>query len=128
MDGRQGEIGRQRRSGGARVDPGQLEGHQRQGQILGAFDEAALMRVHEQRREAGLVEGGEQVIFLVGPFVRVAGALGHEFGHHGTRYGAGGLDRHLEVEAVGETPHDLADVVSRKRTQCIHKISFLRLG
>jgi len=57
VDRREGQAAGQAAGGGARIHPGQLESHQRQRQILGALDEAALRRVHEYAGDAGFVEG-----------------------------------------------------------------------
>ena len=50
MDGRKRQESRQAAGGGAGVHPRQFERHQRQRQVLGTFDEAALRRFHDQRR------------------------------------------------------------------------------
>ncbi|KAF5038846.1 hypothetical protein DSECCO2_550040 [anaerobic digester metagenome] len=126
VDGRQGQVARQGAGGRAGVHPGQFEGDQGQGHVLGPLDEAALVRVEEDGGDAGLVEGGEQLVFLLVPFVGVARALGHQPGDQSPRHGAGGLDGHLEVEAVRETPHDLPDVVARKGAESFHRFRLIR--
>lgn len=50
----------------------------------------------------------------------VARAFGHKFGNGAASDGTCGLHRHLKVETISETPHDLANIVSRKSTQCVH--------
>ena len=50
VDGGKRQAPGQAAGGRSGVHPGQLEGHQRQRQVLGAFDESALGRVHENAR------------------------------------------------------------------------------
>ena len=54
----------------------------------------------------------QQRLLLRRPLVGVAGARGHQPGHRPARHGADGLHEHLQVVAVGEAPHDLADIVA----------------
>ena len=119
MDGRKRQAAGQAAGGGAGIHPGQLEGHQRQRQVLGPFDEAALVGVHEDAGDAGFVEGLEQGLLFGGPFVGVAGACGYQAGHRAARHGAHGLHQHLQVVAVGEAPQDLADIVARQGAQVL---------
>jgi hypothetical protein len=81
VDGRQGEEAGQAGGGRAAVDPGQLEGCQRQGQVLGPGDEAALFRLHECGGDAGAVEGFKHLGLGGGPLVGVALAGGDQAGH-----------------------------------------------
>ena len=50
VDGGQRQASGQAAGGGAGIHPGQFESHQGQRQVLGAGDEAALLRVHEDAR------------------------------------------------------------------------------
>ena len=117
VDGSQAEVARQAAGGGPGVHPGQLEGDQRQRQVLRALDEAAMLRVQERRGDAALVERRQQAGLLGRPLVGIARALGHEPGDRAARHGAGGLDEHRQIVAVGEAPHELADVVPGKGLQ-----------
>jgi hypothetical protein len=54
--------------------------------------------------------------------VGVARAVGHKAGHDAAGDGAGRLHGHLEIEAVGEAPHDLPDVIARKSAKCFHAL------
>jgi hypothetical protein len=56
--------------------------------------------------------------------VRIAPARGDESGHRSARYGAAGLHEHLEFKAVGETPHELAYVVTGKRLEARCRAGF----
>ena len=53
------------------------------------------------------------------PFVGVAGALGHQASHRTARHRPHRLHQHLKVVAILEAPHDLPDIVSRKRAQVL---------
>ena len=117
VDGGEAQIPRQTAGGGAGVHPGQLEGDQRHRQILGTLDKPSLRRIHEERRDPGLVEGLQELGLLVGPFVGVACSLGHQPGHRAAGHGSRGLDQHLQVVPVGKPPQDLPDVVSRQGAQ-----------
>jgi hypothetical protein len=114
VDGGQGQVSGQGAGGRAGVDPGEFEGHQGQPHVFGSLEEAALVGVEEHGGDAGLVEGLEQLGLLRGPFVGVPRPLGDHPGHQAPGHGPGGLDGHLEVEAVGVAPHDLPDVVARQ--------------
>ena len=50
VDGGEAEVAGQAAGGGAGIHPGQLEGDQGQGEVLRAFDEAAVLRVPGTRR------------------------------------------------------------------------------
>ena len=117
VDRAEGEAAGEASGGGAGVDPGEFESDQGQGQVLGALDEAAFLGVHEDGRDAGLVEGIEERVLFGRPVVGVAGAGGDELGYRPAGDGARRLDQHLEVEAVGKTPQDLAHVIAGKRAQ-----------
>ena len=119
MDGGEGEASGQAAGGGAGIHPGEFEGDQGQGEVLGAFDEAALGGVHEDAGDAGFVEGLEQGVLFGGPLVGVAGAGGHQAGDRSAGHGAHGLHQHLQIVAVGEAPEDLADVVSGEGSQVV---------
>ena len=121
VDGRQGQVVGERAGGCAGIDPGQLKGHQGQGHIFGAFDKAPLMRVQEDGCDAGFVEGFEQRILLLGPFVGVAHAVGDHAGDHAPGHAAGRLDGHLEIEAIGVAPHNLPDIVAREGAEGFHR-------
>ena len=73
----------------AAVDPGHLEGRQREGQVLGALDVTAVLRIHEERGQFRLIEGGEQTGLEIRPLVGVARPLGHEPGDRSARRGPG---------------------------------------
>ena len=106
--GDEGEEAGQAGGGCAAIDPGEFEGGQGEGQILGAGDEAALFRLHEDRGEAGAVEGLEHFVLGGGPLVGVALSGGDQAGHGAARDAARRLDEHLQVESVGKAPLDLA--------------------
>ena len=113
VDGRQRQASGQAAGGRAGIHPGQLEGHQRQRQILRPGDEAALLGSMKTRGDAGFVEGLQQ-LGLVAPSTRACCAR-----RAATRRATGpratardGLHQHLQIVAVGEAPQDLADVVA----------------
>ena len=112
MDGREGQEAGQAGRGRAAIDPGQLEGCQREGQVLGAGDEAAFFRLHEGGGDAGAVEGFEHLVLAGRPLVGVALAGGHQARHGSARHAARRLHQHLQVEAVGKAPLNLADRVA----------------
>ena len=111
VDGRQAEVARQAGGGRAGIHPGELEGDQRQRQVLRPLDKAAVLRVEECGGDAALVEGRQEAGLFRRPFVGIAPALGDQPGDRPARHGSGGLDEHGEVIAVGEAPHELAQVV-----------------
>ena len=111
MDGSQAEVAGQAGGGRPGIHPGKLEGNQRQRQVLGPLDEAAVLRVEEGGGDAALVEGRQEAGLFRRPLVGIARALGDQPGDRSARHGAGGLDEHGEVIAVGEAPHELAQVV-----------------
>lgn len=80
--------------------------------FFGAGDEAAFLRVHERRGDAGLVEGLEHFVLGGGPLVGIASAGGDEAGNGAAGHAAGGGNEHLQVEAVSEAPEELADGVA----------------
>ena len=66
----------------------------------------------------------EQLGLVLGPFVGVALALGHQRGPPAPRATERvGLHDHLQVVAVGEAPHDLAHVVAGQGAQSLHGVS-----
>jgi hypothetical protein len=117
VDGGQAQVAGKAAGGGTGVHPGELEGHQRKGEVLGPFDEAALFQVETGGGDAAFVVNGEERILGVGPFVAVAHPLGDEPGHGAARNAAGGLDQHRKVVAVGEAPEDLADAIAGQSLQ-----------
>ena len=130
VDGREGEEAGQAGGGRAAIDPGQFKGGQREGEVLGAGDEAALFRLHEGGGDAGAVEGFEHLGLGGGPLVGVALAGGDQARDRSAGHAAGGLHEHLQVVAVGEAPKDLAHRVSREsehgsgfgKGYCAHRI------
>ena len=120
VDGREREVVGQAAGGGPGVDPGQLEGGEREGEILGAVDVAALAGVHVQSSQAGGVEHVQQGLLALVPLVGVAHAVGHHAGHMATGHAARGLDHHLQFIAVGIAPHDLADIISGQGRELCH--------
>ncbi len=120
VDRRQTEVARHRAGGRAAVHPRQLERRQRQRQVLGAGDKAAVLGLQKDRRDARRVVRLEQRVLLFGPLVGVPCSLGDEPRHRPTGHRPHRLHQHLEVVAVGETPHDLADVVAGQRGQLRH--------
>ena len=49
----------------------------------------------------------------------VACALGDELGDGTAGHGADRLHEHLKVEAIGEAPEDLTDIVARERAELL---------
>jgi len=94
------------------VHPGQLEGHQRQGQVLGPGDEPAVFRVEGGSGDAGVIEGLQEGVLGLGPLVAVALSSGHQSGDRPSGHGPCRLYQHLQVVALGEAPHDLPDIVA----------------
>ena len=115
MDGRESEEAGQAGGGCAAVNPGQLKCRQREGQVFGAGDKAALVRLHEDRAESGAVERLQHFFLERGPLVGVALAGGDQAGNRGPRHAASALHQHLQVKAVGKTPLQLADGVRGER-------------
>ena len=68
--------------------------------------------IHEDAGDAGFVEGLEERLLFGGPLVGVAGALRDQAGDRSARHGAHRLHQHLQIEAIGEAPEDLPDIVS----------------
>ena len=62
--------------------------------------------------DAGAVEGLQHLVLGGGPLVGVALAGGDQAGHRAARHAARGLHQHLQVEAVGKAPLNLADGVA----------------
>jgi hypothetical protein len=122
VDRRQGQVAGQAAGGSARVDPGELEGDEGQGQVLGALDEPSLGGVHEQGSQPGLVEGRQQLGLAVVPFVGIANAVRDHARNEAAGDRPGGLDDHLQVVPLGKAPHDLPDVVTRKGAQSFHDV------
>ena len=114
VNGRQGQTACQAGGCGAAIHPAQLEGRQSQRQVFGSGDESALLRLHEGGGDPGVVEGLEQLGLGRGPLMGVAIAGGHQARHGSAGHGAGRLDEHLQVEAVGESPLNLAHRVTRE--------------
>ena len=121
MDGGERQVAGQGTGGRAAVHPGQFQGHQAQGQVLGTGHEAAVLGVHVQGGEPGLVKGFEKLGLARGPLVGVALAVGHHAGHQAPGNGPGRLHGHLEVEALGVAPHDLPDIVAREGAEEFHE-------
>ena len=114
MDGRQCQESGQAGGRRAAVYPGQLEGRQRQRQVFGAGDEAALFRFHEGRGDAGAVKGLHHLALAGGPLVGVALTGGHQPRHGAPRHTAGRLHQHLQIETVCKPPLNLAHRVARE--------------
>ena len=132
---RQAEIARQTAGGRAGVHPRQFKRDQRQREIFRPGDEPALFRIEKRGGDAALVEVREQRGLVRRPFVRIAPAVGDEPGDRPARHAARGLHEHLQFVAVGEAPHDLADVVAGQGLKgrvrfgfgkCFHKIAFVQ--
>ena len=120
MDGRERQASGQAAGGGAGIHPGQLEGHQRQRQVLGALDEAAVLGVHEDGGDAGIRRrpGAAPAFRAVHSCVlRAPSATSRATGPRATR--ARRLHQHLQIVAVGEAPQDLADVVAGQGAQVV---------
>ena len=71
------------------------------------------------RGDAGFVEGLQQRLFVGGPLVGVARAVGDQARHRTARHGAGGLHQHLQIVAIGKTPQDLADIIAGKGAEVV---------
>ena len=127
VDGREREVAGEAAGGGAGIDPGQFVGDESEHEVLGALDEAALLRIHEAGRDAGLVERLQQAGLLRRPVMTVAGARGHQAGHDTAGHGSGRLDQHLEVIPVLIAPHDLAHIVAGQRLQGFTRWGYGRL-
>ncbi len=78
VNGRKGQASRQAARGCACVYPGELERNQRKRQVLRSFKEPALFGIHEDAGDASLVEGGEKLRFLRGPFMRIPSTFGYK--------------------------------------------------
>ena len=112
MDGRQGKESSQARGGCSGVYPCQFEGRQGEREVLGADDEAAFFRLHEDRGKAGAVECFDHLVFCRGPLMVVALSGGDHVRDGSARDAAGGLHQHLQIESVGKPPLNLADCVA----------------
>ena len=112
MDGREGEASGQAAGGGAGIDPGEFEGDQRERQVLGTVDEAALCRIHEDAGDAGSSNASSSSCFGGRPLVGVARARGDQARNGAARHGPRRLHQHLQIEAIGEAPQNLADIVA----------------
>ena len=117
MNGAQRQPGGQAARRGAAIHPRQFESDQCKGEILRTFDVATLLGVHECRSDAGAVEFLQHRRFFFRPFVGVSRPPGHKAGHRSAGYSSSGLHDHLQVQPFGKSPHDLANIVSRERTQ-----------
>jgi len=104
MDGGQAEVAGQAAGGGTGIHPGEFESDQGQREVLGSFDEPAVLGVEESGGDAGFVEHGQQRVLVAGPLMGIAGPVGHEAGHRAAGHRAGGLDQHGQIVAVGEAP------------------------
>ena len=131
---RQTQIAGEAARGGAGIHPRKFERHQRQRHVLRPGDEAAVLRVQGRGGDAAFIEVLEQSRFCGRPLVRVASAVRDDTGDRPARDGAARLHEHVEFVAVGETPHDLADVVAGEGLQSrrgfcssdhFHKNSFI---
>jgi hypothetical protein len=135
MNGSKAEMAGQTAGGGPRIHPSQLKCDQRERQILRPGNKSTLVRVKESRGDATFVKVREQSSLVWRPLVRIASAARDEPGNRSTRDVACGLDKHVQFIAVGETPHDLSDVIagqSLKRCvrfgfgKCFHNIAFVQ--
>ena len=123
MDGRQRETAGQRARRRPGVYPGQFVRDQRQSEILGPFEIPAFFRIHVGGGDARVVEFGQQGVLGFRPIVREASATGYQAGHRTARHRAHRLHQHGEVEAVGEAPENLPDVVAGERLQRFVRLS-----
>ena len=114
VDGGEGEKAGEAGGGCSAIDPCELEGSEREREILGAGDESAFFGLHEGGGDAGAIEGFEHLGFGGGPLVGVALSGGDHVGDGGAGDAARRLDEHLQVESVGETPLDLTHRVAGK--------------
>ena len=117
VDRRQPQEPGERARRGARVDPGELERGEREGEVLRPRDEAALLRIHERRGDAGRVVVGEELVLALGPLVFVPPTLRHEPRDRAARDAARRLNQHLQVVPFREAPHELSDVVAGERLE-----------
>jgi hypothetical protein len=117
VDGREREVTGEAAGGGARVDPRELERDERQREVLGAVDEAAVLRVEVDGGEARVVELLEQRGLRRRPLVRLPAAGGDEPRDGPARHRASRLHQELVRVSIGEPPHQLADFVGRQRAK-----------
>ena len=125
VNGRKTEVARQAAGGRAGVHPGQLEGDQRQREILRPLDEPALLGIQERGGDAALVEVLAADSFLAGVHsCELRPPLATSAGDRAARHGTGGLHQHVQFVAVGKAPHDLADIVPGQGLQAGHSFLF----
>ena len=120
VNGRQAEASGQAAGGRAGIHPGQLEGDQRQREVLRARrGSRPVRRVHE---DAVMPDSSKACSKRPSSAVHswvLRAPCGHQPGHRAARDGAGGLHQHLQVVAVGKAPQNLADVVVGQRAQVL---------
>ena len=112
MDGGEAQVARQAAGGRAGIHPGKFKRDQCEGQVFRTFQKAPILCVEEGRRDPAFIKRRQEAGLFSRPFVGVARPFRHEASYRSTSYGAGSLDQHGQVIAVGETPHDLPQIVS----------------
>jgi hypothetical protein len=112
VDGGEGEEAGEAGGGRSAIDPGKLKGSEGEGEVFGAGDESAFLGLHESRSDAGAVEGLHHFALCGGPIVAVALPGSNHVSYGSTGYAAGGLDQHLQVETVGESPLNLTNSIA----------------
>ena len=117
VDGRQRQRVGHARCSRAGVDPGQLVRNQSHHEVLRPFDVSAVFGIDRRGGDPRGIELLEQRRLVLGPLVRVPGALGDRTRNRATGHGPRGLDDHLVVKPVGKSPHDLPNVVAGQRFQ-----------
>ena len=108
---------------GAVIDPAELVGEQRRGEVLRTVEQPAVFLLERARGDARGVKRVERALLLGRPIMSLALSASDELGHDATRHATCARDGHLNIIPFGKAPHYLTHLVSGEH---LHRRTFGR--